>query len=161
MEPKFADTKKVDTERISFYAMYLNQEVLETPHLVWTGGWPPEPDYEVWAPETLTMQNLERSIEFNFPLFLNKLEDITDEHLAEAARLLNEKKYITNARLLLTYFLSGKSLGFGNLHGRYWVQTIDYLRSKGYALPWREYSVDDLIAKGWVFIGTPEVPQQK
>jgi len=29
-------------------------------------------------------------------------------------------------------------------------QEIDYLRSKGYALPFMEYSVEDLISFGWV-----------
>jgi len=32
------------------------------------------------------------------------------------------------------------------------AKTIDYLRSKGYALPFMEYSVDDLISFGWVKI---------
>jgi hypothetical protein len=30
------------------------------------------------------------------------------------------------------------------------IKTIDYLRSKGYAIPFMEYSVDDLISFGWV-----------
>lgn len=34
--------------------------------------------------------------------------------------------------------------------GAYNVEVTDYLRSKGYALPFMEYSVDDLISIGWV-----------
>jgi hypothetical protein len=30
------------------------------------------------------------------------------------------------------------------------VEEIDFLRSKGYAVPFMEYSVDDLISFGWV-----------
>lgn len=29
-------------------------------------------------------------------------------------------------------------------------RVCDFLRSKGYALPYRQYSVDDLITKGWL-----------
>lgn len=29
-------------------------------------------------------------------------------------------------------------------------QVVDYLRSKGYALPFMDYSVDDLVSFGWV-----------
>ena len=30
------------------------------------------------------------------------------------------------------------------------AKAVDYLRSKGYALPFMEYSVDDLVKFGWV-----------
>jgi hypothetical protein len=40
----------------------------------------------------------------------------------------------------------------------YWVdlrlEASDYLRSKGYALPWRNYSVDDLVQLGWITLKT-------
>ena len=31
-----------------------------------------------------------------------------------------------------------------------WLQVFDYLRSKGYALPWMDLSVEDLVEYGWV-----------
>ena len=30
------------------------------------------------------------------------------------------------------------------------IEVIDYLRSKGYALPWMDLSVEDLVEYGWV-----------
>ena len=31
-----------------------------------------------------------------------------------------------------------------------YIQSLDYLRSKGYALPWMDLSVEDLVEYGWV-----------
>ena len=30
------------------------------------------------------------------------------------------------------------------------ANTVDYLRSKGYALPWMDLSVEDLVKYGWI-----------
>lgn len=33
-----------------------------------------------------------------------------------------------------------------------YIQSVDYLRSKGYALPYNDLSIDDLIKKGWLIL---------
>lgn len=47
--------------------------------------------------------------------------------------------------------LHGYSLGFGE---KMTIEQIDYLRSKGYALPWLGISVEEQISKGWVKLST-------
>ena len=39
------------------------------------------------------------------------------------------------------------------MYGTLILKHIDYLRSKGYALPYMEYSVEDLVSFGWVRLG--------
>ncbi len=54
-------------------------------------------------------------------------------------------------RSLIKYWLEECKLNFENRIDPRTIQHItDYLRSKGYAVPFMEYSVDDLISFGWV-----------
>lgn len=57
-------------------------------------------------------------------------------------------------------------IGFGNKNSFlainkelyiYHVNSVDYLRSKGYALPWMELSIEQLIEYGWVKVKESEV----
>ena len=54
-------------------------------------------------------------------------------------------------RSLIKYWLEEDKLNFQNRIDYRTIQHItDYLRSKGYALPFMEYSVNDLVSLGWV-----------
>lgn len=54
-------------------------------------------------------------------------------------------------RSLIKYWLEECKLNFQNRIDNRTIQHItDYLRSKGYALPFMEYSVEDLVSFGWV-----------
>jgi hypothetical protein len=69
----------------------------------------------------------------DFFLQLKPLESISD----------NDAKYLgfsDNISATTTYL---KSLGKE-------LKEADYLRSKGYALPWMDLSVDDLVEYGWI-----------
>lgn len=62
----------------------------------------------------------------SFYLILKPLSSITDEH-------------------------KDKSISLGETHLRNFNQKqVDYLRSKGYALPFHDLSVDDLINYNWI-----------
>lgn len=63
----------------------------------------------------------------------------------------NKNDSIIVGRLLIKHWGEDEKLNFQNRIDHRTIQHItDYLRSKGYAVPWREYSVEDLISSGWV-----------
>lgn len=102
-------------------------------------------------------------------LELTPLSQISDENAIEVAEMLIHRNFeIYNQKLGEesnaikaffdpdendNYYLY-KDLSFG---GESYVanyfelpKVYDYLRSKGYAVPWRDLSVDDLVSYGWV-----------
>ena len=75
----------------------------------------------------------------DFFLQLKPLSKITNEDAISMYRGL-ERNYESSNQFLEDY----KSIGF--LEQR----EVDFLRSKGYAVPYMEYSVDELVKIGWV-----------
>ena len=73
------------------------------------------------------------------PLELKPLSKITDEDAVLMYRGL-ERNYESANQFLEDY----KSIGFLE------QSEVDFLRSKGYAVPYMEHSVDELIKMGWV-----------
>ena len=72
-------------------------------------------------------------------LKLKPLSKITDEDAILMYRGL-ERNYESSNQFLEDY----KSIGFLE------QSEVDFLRSKGYAVPYMEYSVDELVKMGWV-----------
>ena len=66
-------------------------------------------------------------VNYTTPLLLKPISKITDE----------EREYCI-------------SIGRGHSYQNFQQNQVDYLRSKGYALPFMEYSVDELVELGWV-----------
>ena len=75
----------------------------------------------------------------DFFLQLKPLSKITDEDAISMYRGL-ERNYESANQFLEDY----KSIGFLE------QSEVDFLRSKGYAVPFMEHSVDELIKMGWV-----------
>ena len=75
----------------------------------------------------------------DFFLQLKPLSKITDEDAISMYRGL-ERNYESANQFLEDY----KSIGFLE------QSEVDFLRSKGYAVPYMEYSVDELVKMGWV-----------
>ena len=75
----------------------------------------------------------------DFFLQLKPLSKITDEDAISMYRGL-ERNYESANQFLEDY----KSIGFLE------QSEVDFLRSKGYAVPYMEHSVDELIKMGWV-----------
>ena len=75
----------------------------------------------------------------DFFLQLKPLSKITDEEATSMYRGL-ERNYENSNQFLEDY----QSIGFLE------QSEVDFLRSKGYAVPFMEYSVDDLVKMGWV-----------
>ncbi len=72
-------------------------------------------------------------------LQLKPLSKITNEDAISMYRGL-ERNYESSNQFLEDY----KSIGFLE------QSEVDFLRSKGYAVPYMEYSVDELVKIGWV-----------
>lgn len=83
-------------------------------------------------------------------LELKPLESISDEDAIDIG------KYRYNYLKMMTYTEIGKCIisDYLNRSSKWQFELeqyeIDYLRSKGYALPWMGLSVKDLIDYGWV-----------
>jgi len=81
-------------------------------------------------------------------LELKPTKRLTDNEAIELGEILNIKDDEVIGILISDEFLNTmtnvKNGGVINLHA------IDYLRSKGYAIPFMEYSVDKLVELGWV-----------
>ncbi|MFY7988084.1 MAG: hypothetical protein ACOVNP_04320 [Flavobacterium sp.] len=75
----------------------------------------------------------------NYHLELKPISKITDEDAISMYRGL-ERNYESSNQFLEDY----KSIGFLD------QSEVDFLRSKGYAVPYMQYSVDELIKMGWV-----------
>lgn len=80
---------------------------------------------------------------------LKPLSSITNEDAIEVGRIvfpnLNDTQLILVKDGIVTMFESG-----WNVNGFKMLQIFDYLRSKGYALPWMGLSVEKQIQYGWV-----------
>jgi hypothetical protein len=79
----------------------------------------------------------------DFFLQLKPISKITDE---DAEKLMQLEAFIDGflSDDFLNYLIELKK-GYCNK-----FEAIDYLRSKGYAVPFMEYSVEDLVSFGWV-----------
>lgn len=99
------------------------------------------------------------SIEF---LELQPISSLTDEDLEKAIEILhykNDEYFISHfGKTRLEYAKEKIIHGFtkDTYVGRitYLIECIDYLRSKGYALPWMGISVEKQIEYGWIKLNT-------
>lgn len=87
-------------------------------------------------------------------LLLKPLSSITDEDAIEVSNILgiNNEAMVHHGRLFVDRIL-GKRAGNSqdNCYLTYTsLHCCDYLRSKGYALPYMGTSIDDLISAAWI-----------
>lgn len=90
-------------------------------------------------------------------LELTPLSKITDEDAIDVAKILypySDALHTTDKGRDLIAPMFGK--GTFLLNPPYIIQTYDYLRSNGYALPWMGLSVEQLIEYGWVKLSDNE-----
>lgn len=96
-------------------------------------------------------------------LLLNPLSAISDEDAIEVAKMFDGKEikygagYATlneSANVLLWY--DGEIITPGDVcqNSLQLLSSYDFLRSKGYALPFMQYSVEQLVQMGWVKLKT-------
>ena len=94
------------------------------------------------------------SVENDDYLELKPLSQISDEDAIEVSKIFG-LGHLSGAikELILSIFRtsindSGTTSSTNGIKN--WLHVFDYLRSKGYALPWMDLSVEDLVEYGWV-----------
>lgn len=87
----------------------------------------------------------------NYHLELKPLSKITDEDAIVVAKIfgMTEDFEFIGKMLCTTMFDNSDSESETSIFNSN-AKAVDYLRSKGYALPFRIYSVEDLVSFGWV-----------
>lgn len=140
--------------KAKFFAQYWGQEVFFVPNLIWTGN-PPEPSHEEWGEAIVNEYWMPKILNSTFPMFLKSLLDISDDEAIEVAKLeyVGDKYFKVETGKTSVYLLHCF------INGEYSTQnwrTVDYLRSKGYALPWMGLSVEQQIEYGWVTLTNPK-----
>lgn len=84
---------------------------------------------------------------------LTSLSDITDEDAIEVAKIFFGSDY-PDASLAKEILKIELSTGHHGITGIGWIRVWDYLRSRGYALPWMGVSVEEQIKRGWIKLKT-------
>lgn len=123
-----------------FFAQHAGQKVFFTSHLQ------DKPHINNWGSKLINKSDF---------LLLTNLSDITDEEAIKVAKLMypkdnhNDKDCLIWGKEIVVEILQGQTdkdvVWFAGI-----LPVIDYLRSKGYALPWMGLSVEDLVNAGWV-----------
>lgn len=164
-------TENNSTNKAIFLSQYWNQEVLCIPNLIYTGN-PPEPSHEEWIEVKVDEFYIMKVANSTLPAFLTPLSQITDEDAIEITKIsICRNPFAVHVRRndcgeieienisqhsTWKLFISGIYIYFKCGNSRREVDSTtmlaiyDYLRSKGYALPWMGLSVDELVEYGWV-----------
>ena len=113
--------------------------------------------YQYWGQEVFKLQGLDKIYKSPYVevldedhLLLKQLSSITDEDAIEVSKIVRnfytkEPLFsISEVKLFLSDWMS--SVDFIALA----LYINDYLRSKGYALPWMGLSVEEMIEAGWI-----------
>lgn len=140
-------------EKLQFFTQYLGQRVLKT-----KDDECPEIGNNLLTLNIPFLSLIENNPE-NYYLELKSLSKISDEHVLELFKKQVELEKadkvkcndicFNNGSIFLEirfYFGKGWSESYKQLN----IEQIDYLRSKGYAIPYMKYSIQDLIEKKWI-----------
>ena len=84
----------------------------------------------------------------DFFLELKSISNLSDNDAIKVSEIWGSKVHSKILGNIITIRIGTKA----ESEVRNSIGVIDFLRSKGYALPFMEYSVDDLISFGWVRI---------
>ena len=129
--------KKINIDvKCRFFAQYWGQKVAKETN------YPNSPTINTST--ALILNELE-----NYHLELKPLSKITEEDAFEVASIISNSIHDSKSKELVSYYKEDILKDPEVLcHASY--TTVDYVRSRGYALPFMEYSLEDLISLGWV-----------
>ncbi len=122
-----------DKDKLAFYAQYYFSKMLVT-------RYNPK-EFEVWEmlPEIIEdINDYEGKYQEKYILLLKDLKNISDEDAIELG-------FDSSDSFRIVMKAAGKSL-----YNRMSLLEIDLLRSRGYALPYLNYSVEQLIELKWI-----------
>lgn len=130
-------------DKIRFFAQYWGQDyIYKNEHGKFKGN----------LSDENSIYHFKNNLKNNNPLLLLKpLLKITDEDSVGVANIISTTIHDSVSKELVFYYKEDilkdpEVLCFAS------YKTVDFLRSKGYALPFMEYSVDDLVSLGWVLL---------
>lgn len=91
----------------------------------------------------------------NYPLLLKNLKNITDQDAIEVHKLIPTRDYGNEYNYCIHNWYTPEQFKWRFINKlmpsvKSNVAVYQYLQSKGYALQFRNYSVQDLIQKGWM-----------
>lgn len=88
----------------------------------------------------------------DFFLQLNPVSKLNDKDAIEISKIFGWNHYSDESKIhqVKNFVIDCSNYHSSNISSNENFNLIDYLRSKGYAVPFMEYSVDDLISFGWV-----------
>ena len=89
------------------------------------------------------------SIENDDFLELKPLSQISDKDLEKCLKILGQRLDLESFRESFIEGLSNRDF-YAQFYPVRAIEIGDYLRSKGYALPWMDLSVEDLVKYGWI-----------
>lgn len=130
---------KINKEvQLKVFAQYFGNEIILDKHDIYTG----------FTVDSAVMRHIANETIGNPSLYLKPLSSISDEDLNEVANLassLSPENIIEAIEKKTTYMLLIDKA----------IRVNQYLQSKGYALPYLEYSVEDLVKSGIYKLITP------
>lgn len=129
-------TENNNIEKAKFFAQYWGQNVYRNDPRPGNNG---QLNYRIFQFQYL--------LEEGCYLELTPLSNINNEDAIGVAKLVwpNCEPWKYNCRPLgIAYITEPK------YQGKFQQDVVDFLRSKGYLLPWRDLSVEELINRGWV-----------
>lgn len=112
-----------------FFVLYWGQKVLKT------------------STQLVNVSNVWNLKHESFYLELTPLSEISDEDAIEISMIFSDNQNLCKE---LHADRGRRILNSGKVK----IKSIDYLRSKGYALPYMDLSVEDLINYGWIKLRT-------
>lgn len=123
--------------KAAFFALYWGQKVLKGV------GYPDHKPYD--------LTHYEMESPSNHYLYLIHPQYITDEDAMEIINMMdvNPSKNHFWIQMIRTSGII-YTLDLRNTDSEVCFISLDFLRSRGYALPWKGLSVDDLVEYGWV-----------
>ncbi len=129
------DTQKLKLEKERFFAQYWGQLILAL-HVNDKGY-------------CINSRNI-RNIESNF-LELTDITEITDEEATEVANILGIRGDNLK-QIVIQLFNGGDTFLRGNVNWFDFLSAYQFLQSRGYALPFMNYPITQLIEMGWIKI---------
>lgn len=137
--------------KAAFFAQYLGQKV----------HWRPEYVNEVAVLDSIRLDVKYHYIGEEYCLLLSDLSNVCEADMTKAANVIgfkSDEHFIkhfgydqkTHVKNYLLRIVTTGSTGYAKANK--YLELIDYLRSRSYAIPWRDLSIQDLIEYGWIKI---------
>ncbi|KGT09526.1 hypothetical protein NV63_06785 [Elizabethkingia anophelis] len=125
--------------KTKFFAQYWGQKIM-----IWD-------ESKSLPPQKVGVSYMTKYGVSNRKLELKSLEDLTEDDLMTIAKYYEPTTYKveSNSDEIVFDYMYGDSFSSAAI-GYDYGYALDYLRSKGYALPWMGLSVEKLVEYGWV-----------